>query len=508
LCIRDSPYGQQPGPNPYYQQPTHPMPSTGMPQGGGSKKLLVIIASVVAVALVAVTAVFFATRGGDTDDSANKGDKKSGETSGGTEGGGGDEGGGTGGSGPDAMRDVPPTTVPKQDQDAEIAWQAKVPEGFQVDTSMYTTGVWFFGGNVIRYEPDGLRAYNIKSGKEAWFLKAVRGDSCNAAETSGNGGKTLIQWGLKCEKAMGVDLAKGRQLWEKDLPSPDGDVARATTAQVAVSGNLGGIVWIGGNVGYRLSDGKELWSNNRYETCRDYSYGGGEAFVVINRCGFNREGTVRMVDQDGKTTAEWKAPAGNTPQNVYSTSPVIVGLSRAAESSFKISNLAVLSDSMKLRKRISIDPERYTFSCAALSMGHCWNVVVDKESELLFLETKMHQGDRRSTNEIVAYNLDSGKVAWTSEPTVEGQTSPLAMHDGKLLALEMGSFSDPGMLTEVDLRTGKAKPFLRFSSDERDAIRDVYFRPLPYWADNTLFVTSPRLSARPESNRGWLVAIR
>ena len=500
-----NPYGQA-APNPYGQPPTTPMPTAGGPKGGSNKKLMVILASVVAVAVIAVGTVFFVTKDDSGDEAKGDGKGTNQNPTGGD--GDGDDGGDVDVSGdPKALLDVPPETIPKPtDGEADIAWSADMPKDATAERSKQVHGLLFYGGNVIKYEPDGLRAYNIKSGDEAWFVKAVRGDSCTMASTSGNAGKTLVQWGAKCEKVMGVDLAKGKEMWKKDLPERNGDVALADYASVAVSGNLGGITWGGGNIGFRLTDGKEVWSNQGYDTCRDEGYTGGTAFLVYNEC-LRGDSTFLKYDQNGKKTAEWKVPEGAVVERVLSTDPIVVTLSQKGKSSRLIANIAVLSDDLKLTKRIVVDPERYNYACSPThTMDGCHNTVVDKDSNQLFLETETYEGKERRTTAVVAYDLKSGKIKWTSEPTEDGQVSPIGMHDGKLVALERGSYSGGGGLTQLDLKKGKVEPFLSFSADEREQARD--YSIVPYWVDNTLFLTTPRMYNKADLDKIWLTAIR
>ncbi|MBU7598500.1 PQQ-binding-like beta-propeller repeat protein [Streptomyces sp. P38-E01] len=493
------PPGQPTGPNPYAggqgpygQQPTAPMQQApgGQQPGNNNKKILMVCAAVVAVAVIAVGTVFVVTKDDGEPEAGKPGQS---EPKGGD---------------PDAKQDEPPSTVPKQDSDAEIAWEAPVPKGFEGELSKQAHGVLFSGGSIVKYEPDGLVAYNIKTGKPDWKEKFIRGESCSMASTS-SGGKTLVQWGAKCEKVMGFDITKGKKLWEKDLPSREtSDLPNADYAHLAVSGDLAGMSWTGGRVGYRLSDGKELWSSTE-AGCSDQGYAGGENFIVLHQCLLGTDGKLRKFDQKGEKTAEWKVPKGVEVKRVFSTSPLVVGLSPQGLSS-KLNNIAVLDEeTLKLKKRIKIDPERYRITCQpSHALDSCLNAVVDKDSGMIMLETETYDGKERTTNAVSGFNLETGKMVWTAEPSVEGRTNPVGMHDGKLLTLEQGNYDGGGGVTSLDPKKGGTpKQILEFSADEREKARDTYSNAL-YWADNTLFLVNTRLPSRIDDRTTWLVAIR
>ena len=484
------------GQSPYNQPPTTPMPAPGGPQGGnGNKKIMMALAAVVAVAVVAVGTVFFVTKddGGDDKPEAKKKPGQS-EPKGDVKG------------DPGAVKDIPPSTIPKQDSDAEVAWEGDVPKGLEGDVSKQAHGVLFFGGNIIKYEPDGLVAYTIKDGKQVWKKKFIRGDSCNISPNSSLGGKALVQWGAKCEKVMGFDIAKGKKLWEKDLPGRNGEMASASRAHVAVSGDLGGVAWLGGRVGYRLSDGKELWSNTD-PGCNDQAFAGGDNFIAIHQCILGTDGKVRKLDKDGKEVGSWPVPKGVEVKRVFSTSPLVLGLSPNGFSS-DLNNIAVLDENtMELKKRIKVDPKRYRVTCQPThSLDSCQNVVVDKDSDMIFLETDTYEGKERRTNAITGHNLTTGRLVWTTEPTKEGRTSPVGMHDGKLLSLEQGAYDGGGGVMQMNPKSGKMTPFLEFSADEREKVTSYGLSP--YWVDNTLFMVASSLPRRIDDRTQWLVAIR
>ncbi|MBW1602722.1 PQQ-binding-like beta-propeller repeat protein, partial [Streptomyces sp. JJ66] len=489
-------YGQPTQPGTYPPPAPYGQPGQSAPgSGSGNKKLIAIVASVVAVAIIAVGGIFLFT-GGDSGEEAKGDDKKSGETGG--------QDGGTGGEGgEDALseRDGGP---------GDFVFKVDAPQDVPAEILMSTPGFWTTDKAVIKYEHDAVRGYDLKSGEEVWTVPAVRGDRCAAAPQA-SGGKTMILWGRKCEKAMGIDLTSGKKLWTKDLPAPKGaDMASPSFPQAAVSGDIGAVAWLGGHAAYDLTSGAALWeAGDAYSGCNERAYIGGQRLLAFIDCGSNGE-SLRLLDNEGEKVEEWPAPKGTEIQHVLSTDPLVVGVNAGGSDSLAITDLFVLSDTLEYQRKISIDEDRFRFRSEGIGISDVHNVVTDKERNLIYLETASHQSGDVQTNEVVSYDLGTGELKTAFEHGKNGPMIPVGLQDGTVLAYYDGSYSGPSALYALDTDTGKAEPYMELPRKEGELLQDMgrSANGRLVWAQNTLFFDTLTLYRDTSLNDALLAAVR
>jgi len=480
-------YGQPPAYGQYGQYPTHPMPGGGIqPPGGSGRKgrVLAVVAAIVAVVLIAGGGIWFLASGDDGTEA--KGDTK-GTTNGGTDGGDGKTG-----------------VI-----NAELAWKVEPPKVDKQDILTDVPGTWFVGKNIIKTTTTSTTAYDMKSGEVAWSIDMPRPKSCSAAHEM-SGGKTVVQYGRRCEFVMGIDLATGKELWKKELPSEQGTSTEFNYTEMAVSGDIGAVSWIGNAVGYDLATGKELWQQEEGAECRDRGYSGGAQLVAKLECGFGGQQKVQGVGPGGKKEWEWKAPNGIKVLKVLSTDPVVLGVNAGGESSIDITDLMLLSNSGKLQRKISITKDRHNLGCRGITLSGCPGTVVDGNT--LYIASHPHQGDAEygRTNEIIAFDLTTGKPKWLGEPTEEGLIVPVTVENGSLIAYEHPSYDKPGQVVTLDPENGKASPRMKMSADgvkqeyEMASGIDVY----PYWNDGHFFLVSQKFYASAGLSKMAIAAYR
>ncbi|MCX2968130.1 MULTISPECIES: outer membrane protein assembly factor BamB family protein [Streptomyces] len=496
------PPGGYPPPGAYGQpgQPGQPHQTVpGAPRAGGSynKKLVAIVASVVAVAVIAVGGI--ALLSGQDSENESKGDgkgtsqkqqreeeKEKEET---------------------AEGEFPERTKSR----GEFAFKVDGPKNVPAEILMSTAGFWTTDEAAVKYEHDAVRAYDTESGEELWTIDAVRGEQCAAAPQSAEG-KTMVLWGRKCEKAMGIDLVNGKALWKQDLPAPEGaDMADVSYPQAAVSGDIGAVAWIGGHAAYDLTTGDLLWKPEEARPeCKESGYVGGEQLIALVECGFDGPTSLRSVDAEGKKKHEWKAPDGTEIQRVFSTSPLVVGVNAGGSDSIAITDLFVLSDTLEYERKISIDEDRFRFRSVEQGLADTYNVVVDSENDLVYLETDMHQSGDVRTNEVVSYDLGTGKLKQVFEHGENGGMTPIAVRGGKVLAYRDGGFSEPGALRVLDPATGKAEPYMEMPKEEEELVQQLGYstNTKMVWANDTLFFVTLKIYRDESLNNAMLAAVR
>ncbi|MCG3041771.1 PQQ-like beta-propeller repeat protein [Streptomyces sp. S1A] len=487
-------YGHGYGYGGYGQYPQQPAPGAGgQPTaggGGGKGKVLAIVAAVVAVLLLAGGGVWFLTgdegektarKNADTGDGAEAGKEDgSGEKKDGTE----------------------------RKGRAELAWKVDPAELPDLDRLVFEShGTWFAGGNLVNASFDAVTAYDMETGEEAWSIDLTRGPKCVATPRSSDG-KAVLQWGRRCEKVMAIDLVRGKELWRKDLPSEDSDMNEFGSTEMALSGGTVAAAWNGNAVGYDLDTGKRLWETEENSDCGDTSYVGGSRLIAKVECDYGQKQSLQLVEEDGGKGWEWKAPGETEIVHIYSVDPPVFGV-RAGDS-IEITDIMILDDKGKQRSKITIPEKRYRFICEGITLAGCFNVVVDKANDALYLQTYLIAGENGTTADIEAFNLSDGKPKWRSEPTGERLASPLTMHDGKLMGYETYPMAKAGVLTLIDPETGEASPYMELPAEEEDAQRSIAATGSgrPYWQDGGLFLVRHTYYDDAGSNKGGILAFR
>ncbi|MCC9741066.1 PQQ-binding-like beta-propeller repeat protein [Streptomyces sp. MNU89] len=436
--------------------PTGPMPAGGMPQGGGQgskQRMMIIIAAAVAVLLIIGGGVFFATTGGDGDGKKDT----AGNSSGGT---GGDDGSGGDGSG----GEKPAKT------DAELLFSVDKPKLTDVTK---VDGLWVTDKAFAKGSLNSVVGYNKADGKEKWTLE-LAGQICWGSKHTSEDGKAavLFQDGKvgsdgrvqPCSRVAAFDVNTGKKLWEKQVSLGDENVrfSEVTVGPdvVAAGGLYGGAAW-------KLDSGKELWRPDQTSDCEDAGYGGGTGLVAVRKCGSYDAPKIEVQKLDpssGKPQFSYDVPEGVDYVHVISTDPLVIGID--AGGAVGTSDVIAIDDKGKMRSRISTENGKYTVRCSAVEVEDCKMVAVDEDS--LYMGTEEHESqeeDYGRTNEIVAFDLDTGKARGKAEAGGRRVMTPLQMEDGTLLAYMEPTYDQGGQVMAIDPKTLKSTVYLKNPKD-------------------------------------------
>ncbi|MFB0618498.1 PQQ-binding-like beta-propeller repeat protein [Streptomyces sp. AGS-58] len=462
---QQNPYAQPMPPGyGYPAQPGHPgqpmtVPMQPQPGKGGAGRnntaLLIVVAAVVAIALIIGGGVWYARSSGgdgkkhDTASSGGTGGKNGADASGDSSGGGGKE-------------KAPANTASK------VLFQVPMP---RTDDTIGTTGSWLTDTVYAKSGIAEIVGYDPAKGTKLWTLK-LPGPVCAASGHVTSAGLTAITFQPKmptkdktagCSEVAAIDLTAGTKLWTKSVKTGDFPITfqNVTVAQhtVAVGSSDGGAA-------FDIGSGKVLWQPKPDDTCYDAGYGGGTRLVAVRKCGAydNRQLHIQTIDpKSGKVISEYKMPDGVEYASVVSTDPLVIAADvgdSAGDGSGVSDYFSIDGRTGRLLARISAPGDTYGGHCDGITrIEGCRQIAAGHGR--LYLPTEVHDGSGQynKTNEIVAFDLTTGKPARGRAEAGDGYTlSPLRMDGGNLLAYMAPPWNKGGQVVSIDgdsLRTTK-----------------------------------------------------
>ncbi|MEW1614672.1 MULTISPECIES: PQQ-binding-like beta-propeller repeat protein [unclassified Streptomyces] len=470
-------YPGQPGmPQQGYGYPTQPMygaPQPGAPAGGGKKfstQMQIIVAAAVAVVLIIGAAVVYSsTQGDDTGGQASS----SGSTGGG-EGKGGEGGGLAGGS-----EKAPGNTRSK------VAFQLPQPEVAEVTS---VKGSWLTDKAYVKSGVNAVVAHDRDKGTKLWSV-AVPGEVCGASRHMSKDFKTAILFKEgkptkarkypACNQVGVVDLAAGKLLWSKSVTAATGGDRPVQFDEVTLSGTTVAAGGTSGGAAFKLDDGAELWKPKvDADRCYDMGYAGGEALAVVRKCGSydSPQLTVQALNPaTGAPLSSFRMPAGVEYASIVSTKPLVVAANvgeTAGDGSGISDFFSVDAATGKLIVRISADAEKYAARCGSTDVENCRAAVVGNNR--LYLPTEDHDGTSEygDTNEVVAFDLTTGKLlGGRADAGDRYSLVPLRMDGTSVIAYKRPPYDKGGQIVSIDGETFEQTLLMENPSDE--AVRDA-----------------------------------
>ncbi|NGO81302.1 PQQ-binding-like beta-propeller repeat protein [Streptomyces sp. YC504] len=509
------PYGQpagpyqQPGPGyGYPQQAQYPgAPAPGGPggpggqggQGGGFGRFFkgkpgAIVAAVVAGLLVIGGGAFFLVRGDDKPkepvakpSADGKKDPQPSESV--------DQGDGKGTGKQDA-------SINDGIKDGEVpAWLAM--NGQDVPgNGAELFDIWTQGDVVVQAAYREVTAFSVKDGKEKWSVE-LPFEVCDTPKHQTPDGKVVIAHKsgtsdrAKCSQLMMIDLKTGKEGWTKEVKA-GGAFDSVISLDLVISGDtlLAGRDLSG--VAYRVSDGKEIWQAKKEDTgvCFPTAYAGGKKLLGVDHCGAsspNEHERLKEFDPGtGKVKWRYEIKKGWSVNRVYSESPIVVSLTNDEDKSWSI---AAFTDAGKLRSQLQGGKDSFRQQCGGLGIGSensqsCDGMVAGGDTFYMATEPKK-SGDYNRVNEVVAFDLATGKPKWRSKVD-NRQVLPLTVVGSDLIGYVDATYDTGGQIVKFGPNGGKPTVLQKHSSGAQSVESSMFSGPLAY-ADGRFFMTSSRL---------------
>ncbi|MDX3608091.1 PQQ-binding-like beta-propeller repeat protein [Streptomyces sp. FL06-04B] len=467
-----APAGQHGMPQQAYGYPTQPMqPQYGGPQPGGnggkkfSTQMQIIVAAAVAVVLIIGAGVIYSTTSGD-------GDGKNEASSSGSTGGGGKGGEGSGLAG--GSEKVPANTKSK------VAFQVPQPVVKDIVT---VEGSWLTDKAYVKSGINEINGYDRDKGTKLWSFP-LPGEMCTASRHVSKDYKTAVVFQEtkptkenkypSCNQVGVIDLAAGKLLWSKSVTSATGGDRPVSFDEVTLSGTTVAAGGTSGGAAFKLADGAELWKPKvGADGCYDRGYAGGEALAVVRKCGTydSPQLTVQALNPtSGEPLSSYQMPAGVEYAHIVSTKPLVVAADvgdTAGDGSGISDFFSIDAATGKLKVRIPADAEKYAGDCDSTEVEKCQNMAVGNNR--LYLPTERHEGtgEYGDTNEVVAFDLDTGKLLGGRADAGDRHIlTPLRMDGTSVIAYKEAPYDKGGQVVSIDGETFKQTTLMENPDDE------------------------------------------
>ncbi|POX57076.1 hypothetical protein C3489_02165 [Streptomyces sp. Ru71] len=464
------PYGQQPGYG--YPQQTTPQQPQAATTGGGRKinpNVAIIVSAVAAIALIIGGGVWYSS-------SKDDGNEPTAHSSTG-----GDKGGG---GGSEKAPDNPAS---------HVLFQVPMPPVAD-DDSMSVNGSWLTDKVYAKTGAAEIVGYDPVKGSPMWKIP-LSGPVCTASKYASADGKAAVVYepamptkdkpSHGCSQVAAIDLTTGRKLWTKTAKNGD---ELATFDNVTLSGGTIAAGGLDGGAAWDATSGAALWAPKPADTCEDAGYGGGEKLVAVRKCGSYDNPTVHIQTIDpksGKVFSDYKMSPGIEDAAIVSSNPLVVGadVGDTGNGSGVSDIFSIDNTNGQLKARISLSGDGYAEDCDTLDeVENCHGLVVGNGK--LYVSTEEHDGtgDHGRTNEIVSFDLTTGKQTGQRADAGDGYAyTPLRMDGSNVIAYKRPPYDKGGQIVSIDGTSFKATTLLENPATE--SVRDVETSMLPDHAE-------------------------
>ncbi|MFI9037974.1 PQQ-binding-like beta-propeller repeat protein [Streptomyces sp. NPDC053726] len=472
------PQGLPPGQPPQqgYGYPTAPMQQPYPPQqnGNGGKKfttqMQIIVAASVAVVLIVAGGIWFASSGGD-----GKQDKAS-QSSGGTTEGKGGQGGAVGGGGKEKAPADPKSKVAFQLPEPKVTDVTKVDGSWMTDKAYVKTGL------------NEIVGYDAVKGTKLWSIP-LAGQLCAASRHMSKDYKTAIAFEAAkptkankyqpCNQVGAIDLNTGKLMWSKSVTTASNGDAPLRYSEITLSGATVAAAGTEGGAAFDLNTGAERWKPKvSTDGCYDSGYAGGEALAVVRQCGTYDDPQLviqALNPTTGAPLSSYKMPPGVDYASIVSTKPLVVAADvgdTAGDGSGISDFFSIDASTGKLLTRIAADGEKYAARCASTEVESCQKLAVGNNR--IYVPTEDHEGtgEYGDTNEIVSFDLTTGKPTSDRADAGDRYTMfPIRMDGGNIIAYKTPPYDKGGQIVSIDGATFKQTVLMENPSEE--SVRDA-----------------------------------
>ncbi|MGW6559253.1 outer membrane protein assembly factor BamB family protein [Streptomyces hydrogenans] len=511
------PYGQQPGP--YGQQPgayggypgqTQPMyPAAPAPAGGSGggpfKNRTALVAAIAAAAVVVAAVTTWAVVGKGDDEkptvaspttsssSATTGPKPTESV---------DEGDGSGDGDKGGEDDL---NAARQEGEAKVNFLTTNDVDLPRNGSE-VFGPWIVGDTVVKAMYKGVSGYSLTDGAKKWTVD-LPFKLCAAPAQPGANGIMVFGYeesakdGAKCSMLQQIDLKSGKAGWKKAVPKPTGLFAFSDNT-LAIGGNTVTAAGSSSAYGFSLTDGKQVFTGSTGD-CKPYAYAGDATrLIAANQCrtadASKEQHTISEVDPNtGKAKWTYRLAATWEVDKVYSVNPLVVSAFQREQKKWSI---VALNPNGSVRSQIQGGTkDKFAPRCGGglvifgRNLQGCTGVAASGDT--FYMATDTGYG---TSNEVVAFDLKTGKPKWRSKAPEEQSMTPLRMEGGEVLVYVAPKYDKGGAVATIAPAGGAPKILLKHPVSV-SSIESGFFSAGYAYGNGTFVVAAGRVSASSDA---------
>ncbi|GAA3849511.1 outer membrane protein assembly factor BamB family protein [Streptomyces lannensis] len=508
-------YPQQPGPyappQPGYGYPQAPpqFPGAPTPPPGGSKnpfkgRPALAVGAAVAVLLVIGGTVYAVSGdgGGDKKPTAGKSGPAEPSAAASTPVDQGD-GSGDGGEDPENLNEG------RKAGESKVLWYKEAPEA--PGSGADAPGMWVTGKAVVKAAYKQVFAYNIGDGAPAWQPVSFPQKICAVTPHKTADDKIVVAYmsgvseNAKCNLLQQIDLDTGALGWKAQVA--DGALFDSTLGlDLSVTGKTLVVGRSQSGTAYDVGTGKKLWDKREYTgACFPTAFAGGSRLISVASCAAGNSKAHDEVQELDPATgrAKWTRPIpkGWKVARAFSVDPVVLYLTNDDKKAVAISTLKNDgSPRSDVESKDSFAPE-CGFAVLSRDLQGCTGAVADATT--LYLPTESKSGP----NEVVAFNLDTGKEKWRVKSPADETMLPLKTDGTRLIAYVEPSYSAGGQVVSIPTSSGGhgVSRLLQNPSGAAQVESGFYAKAVDY-VDGRFYISTTRLSGTNQSKEKLMLA--
>ncbi|WP_327367895.1 outer membrane protein assembly factor BamB family protein [Streptomyces sp. NBC_01217] len=301
-------------------------------------------------------------------------------------------------------------------------------------------GPWIVGDTIVKAMFHTLTGYSVTDGSLKWRLR-MPSELCAAPSQATADGRIVlgIETGTAddalCNSLQMVDLTTGRAGWRKTYKR-QGAWDLLSDVSMAINGDTVTVGRTSRTDAFRVGDGKVLFGELP-GNCQPFGFASGPVAIAATSCRTaaddHKEQQVQRIDPvTGKVLWTYKVKKGWEIAQFYSVSPLVVSLKQ--EDKWAV---IVLGENGTYRSQLVGGTDDYATKCGGdlLTQGknldNCLGVAADDRT--VYLATRPGEDDLTPTNQVVAFDLNTGRAKWKAAAPAGQTLMPLRVEGGRLL---------------------------------------------------------------------------
>ncbi|MER7671943.1 PQQ-binding-like beta-propeller repeat protein [Kitasatospora sp. NPDC096128] len=330
-----------------------------------------------------------------------------------------------------------------------VAWNAPAPAN--TDATNQLLGIWGTDKYAVRVDSDGVKAYNLVDGKQAWNIPAPAGSKevCSASYTSNSKNIAAVAFNTgdyDCSTIGAIDLTQGKLLWTVKATAD-----RLSQPTLSVTDN---VVAVGGNAvaGLNIATGQPAWQYQpRDKDCTMRARAAGNQIAISDRCYMTSgpKSQLVIVNADsGKPASSPITLTGTIEQvdAVIQDKPLVLLITNGPQGDY----ILPFDKDNKPGNQMSVkEPGSDSLRLTGQDSAFTRNVVSGNTMYVQVNPTKPA---------INAYDLTTGKRLWAASPgTASGSDIRLVTgtdKDGKVRAVVSQGYDKPSRLVTLSPTDG------------------------------------------------------